>query len=64
MTLVWHGVNDRHYLHHFVASGIRWAELDVRRDPIGRLMLRHDSFTDRPWGRDEDLLSLRDCVEF
>lgn len=63
VTLVWHGVNDRHNLQHFVASEIRWAELDVRRDPLGRLVLRHDSFAEFPWARDENLLSFRDCVE-
>jgi hypothetical protein len=56
-------VNDRHNLRHFVASDVRWAELDVRRDPFGRLVLRHDSFTDAPWSRGEELLLLRDCLE-
>jgi len=63
VALVWHGVNDRHNLHHFVASDVRWAEIDVRRDPAGRLVLRHDSFTDTPWTRGEELLALHDCLE-
>jgi hypothetical protein len=63
VTLVWHGVNDRHNLRQFVASEVRWAELDVRRDPVGRLVLRHDSFFDSPWTRDEELASLRDYHE-
>ena len=63
VTLVWHGVNDRHNLRQFVASDVRWAELDVRRDPVGRLVLRHDSFVDSPWMRDEELASLRDYLK-
>lgn len=63
VTLVWHGVNDRHNLGQFMASEIRWAEVDVRRDPVGRLVLRHDSFLETPWRRDEELLSLRDCLQ-
>jgi hypothetical protein len=63
VTLVWHGVNDLHNLRQFVASDVRWAELDVRRDPVGRLVLRHDSFVDSPWTRDEELASFRDYLE-
>jgi phosphoglycolate phosphatase-like HAD superfamily hydrolase len=63
VTLVWHGVNDRHNLRQFVASEVRWAELDVRRDPLGRLVLRHDSFAATPWTREEELMPLRDCLE-
>jgi phosphoglycolate phosphatase-like HAD superfamily hydrolase len=63
VTFVWHGVNDLHNLRQFVASDIRWAELDVRRDPLGRLVLRHDSFAEFPWTREADLLSFRDCLE-
>jgi hypothetical protein len=44
VELVWHGVNDRANLRHFLASPVRWGECDVRRDPRGRLALRHDSF--------------------
>jgi len=63
VTLAWHGVNGRHNLQRFLASEVRWAEIDVRRDPIGRLVLRHDSFRDTPWTRDEQLLTLEDCLE-
>jgi hypothetical protein len=42
VELVWHGVNDRANLRHFLASPVRWGECDVRRDPDGRLALRHD----------------------
>lgn len=63
VTLVWHGVNDPHNLRQFAASEILWAELDVRRDPMGRLVLRHDAFPTSPWDRDEEITLLRDCLE-
>src|SRR5262245_37118576 len=44
VELVWHGVNDQVNLRHFLASPVRWGECDVRRDPQGRLALRHDHF--------------------
>jgi hypothetical protein len=44
VELVWHGVNDRANLRHFLASPVQWGECDVRRDPRGRLALRHDPF--------------------
>ena len=44
VELVWHGVNDRANLRHFLASPVRWGECDVRRDGRGRLVLRHDAF--------------------
>jgi hypothetical protein len=53
VELVWHGVNDEENLRQFLASGITWAEVDVRRDPLGRLVLRHDGFDERPWSRTE-----------
>lgn len=46
VELVWHGVNDRANLRHFLASPVRWGECDIRRDPQGRLALRHDPFGD------------------
>ena len=63
VTLAWHGVNGTHNLRQFSASEIRWAELDVRRDPLGELVLRHDSFVETPWRRGEELMLLRDCLE-
>ena len=40
-------------LRQFLASPVRWGELDVRCDPGGRLVLRHDAFegVDGPAGR-------------
>ncbi len=63
VTLVWHGVNDEYNLRQFLASEIAWAEVDVRRDPFDRLVLRHDSFLESPWARGEPLLPLRECLE-
>jgi hypothetical protein len=63
VTLVWHGVNDDDNLHQFLASQVSWGECDVRRDPTGRLVLRHDSFEATPWTRDERLLPLATAVD-
>jgi hypothetical protein len=62
VQLVWHGVNDRENLREYLCSGIRWAEVDVRMDPIGRLILRHDAFTDLAWGRHEAPLGFVECL--
>jgi hypothetical protein len=53
VELVWHGVNDRTNLRHFLASPVRWGECDLRRDPEGRLALRHDPFGGVPGDRSE-----------
>ena len=37
-------MNDEANLRQFLASGVHWAEVDIRRDPSGRFVLRHDSF--------------------
>ena len=63
VELVWHGVNDQENLRQFLGSGINWAELDIRRDPIGRLVLRHDGFDERPWNRDEHLMPARKTID-
>jgi phosphoglycolate phosphatase-like HAD superfamily hydrolase len=61
VELVWHGVNDHANLRHFLASPVRWGEGDVRRDPQGRLALRHDPFGepsgDAPDAPDHPLLA-------
>jgi phosphoglycolate phosphatase-like HAD superfamily hydrolase len=62
LTLVWHGVNDEDNLRQFLSSPVTWAECDVRRDPRGRLVLRHDSFEETPWSRHEQLLALSTAV--
>ena len=48
VAFVWHGVNDRLNLERFLASDVRWAEVDVRHDPVGRLVLRHDGYDESP----------------
>lgn len=57
VQLVWHGVNDPANLEQFIASGVLWAEIDVRDDPSGKLILRHDSFDTTPAMPDEEWLS-------
>jgi phosphoglycolate phosphatase-like HAD superfamily hydrolase len=63
VELVWHGVNDAENLQQFLDSGITWAEVDLRCDPIGRLVLRHDGFDERPWSRDECVTLARPSIE-
>lgn len=57
VDLVWHGVNDDENLQQFLRSGINWAEVDVRFDPVGRLVARHDGYDERAWNRDEPSIS-------
>jgi hypothetical protein len=59
VALVWHGVNDPINLRQFLASPIRWAELDVNLDPTGEaLILRHDTFVERALVEGERWLTL------
>jgi len=59
IQLVWHGVNDQANLKQFLTSPIRWAECDVQPDPSGsELILRHDTFAERPLFPGEEWLSL------
>jgi hypothetical protein len=53
VQLVWHGVNDEANLREFLFSRVAWGECDLRRDPRQRLVLRHDSFEQTPWTRNE-----------
>jgi hypothetical protein len=62
VQLVWHGVNDEANVRQFLGSRVQWAECDVRRDPLGRLVLRHDSFATTPWSRTEPVLFLDDLL--
>jgi hypothetical protein len=55
-------VNDEVNLERFLASDVGWAEVDVRRDPFGRLVLRHDAFDVTLWQRDEPLLLASDAL--
>jgi hypothetical protein len=62
VQFVWHGVNDEANLRQFLASGVHWAECDIRQDPLGRLVLRHDSFEETPWHRAEQPFRLEACL--
>lgn len=63
VQLVWHGVNDDANLRQFLASPVRWGELDVRCDPDGRLVLRHDAFDPAgPESDPEDLLAVGEAL--
>lgn len=42
VQLVWHGVNDSANLRQFLASTVRWGEMDIRSDLHGELVLHHD----------------------
>jgi beta-phosphoglucomutase-like phosphatase (HAD superfamily) len=59
---VWHGVNDRENLRQFLASEVRWAECDVRADPVGRLVARHDGFEERPWWPEDPAMPLQEWL--
>jgi phosphoglycolate phosphatase-like HAD superfamily hydrolase len=62
VQLVWHGVNDPANLKQFIASGVYWAEIDVRDDPSGEFILRHDSFETTPALPDEEWLIYDNAV--
>lgn len=63
VEFIWHGVNDEANLRQFLSSDVRWAECDVRLDPLDRLVLRHDSFERTPWTRSEHPFLLDRCLE-
>lgn len=64
VQLAWHGVNDEANLRQFLASDVRWAEVDVRLDPAGReAILRHDSFAKTPLAADEKWLTLDEALK-
>jgi hypothetical protein len=62
VQLVWQAVDDRASLEAFLGSTIQWAECNVRRDPLGRAVLRAESFAARPWHRDEQELPLDEAL--
>ncbi len=63
VQLVWHGLNDDINIRQYLASEIEWAEFDVRADPEGRLIVRHDSFEETPVAPDEEFLLLEDILK-
>ncbi len=62
VQLVWHGVNYPANLRQFIGSEVFWAEIDVRDDPSGELILRHDSFETTPALRDEKWLTFDEAI--
>lgn len=62
VQLVWHGVNDPANLRQFIASEVFWAEIDVRHDPSGKLVLRHDSFETTPALPNEEWLIYDEAI--
>ncbi|NOX62776.1 MAG: DUF2181 domain-containing protein [Chloroflexi bacterium] len=64
VQLAWHGVNDHANLRQFLASEIRWAEVDVRFDPSRQeVILRHDSFEEAPVTEEERWLTLAEALD-
>jgi phosphoglycolate phosphatase-like HAD superfamily hydrolase len=62
IQFVWHGVNDRANLAYFLASQVRWGELDVRRHPhTDELVLQHDPF-EFDDVRSPHLMTLDECL--
>ncbi len=62
VQLVWHGLNDDTNFRQYLASDVEWAEFDVRSDPEGRLIVRHDSFEETPVEPGEEFLPLEDIL--
>jgi hypothetical protein len=62
VQLVWQGVHDRSSLEAFLRSTIRWGACSLRCDPLGRLVVRGDSFEGRPWRREEEELHFERCL--
>ncbi|MFQ5944421.1 MAG: FAM151A/B family protein [Anaerolineales bacterium] len=64
VQLAWHGVNDEANLRQFLASDVRWAEVDVILDPAGsELVLRHDSFENTPVAPGERWVTLESVLK-
>jgi phosphoglycolate phosphatase-like HAD superfamily hydrolase len=62
VQLVWHGIDSHPSMRRFLQSEVQWAECDVRRDPIGRIVLRRRPFEEAPWEEGEDLVTLEECL--
>jgi hypothetical protein len=55
----WHGLNDEENVRQFLASSVNWGECDVQADATGeRIILRHDTFRERPPAPGEQWLTL------
>ena len=63
IQLVWHGVNQPQRFVRFIESGIRWAELDVHREPAtGRVLVRDRPLSEEDPVRGEAFLPLKTCL--
>lgn len=64
IQLIRAGVNDRKSLRNFLASGRKWAELDVRLNTVDdSLILRKHSFEKIPLSARENLFTLDECLD-
>jgi len=64
VQLAWHGVNDEANLRQFLASDVRWAEVDVLLDPVHwSVILRHDSFTVIPMAPNEEWITMAEVLD-
>lgn len=62
VQLVWHGVNDPANLRQFLASPVRWGEVDVRLDAHHQIVLQHDdagTLSERRLQLDDGLAAFR-----
>jgi phosphoglycolate phosphatase-like HAD superfamily hydrolase len=63
IQFVWRDVGPSDRWERFLASNVRWGELDVRRDPMtGDLVVRRDDFVTTPALPGEVVLPLADCL--
>lgn len=63
VQLVWHGVNDPANLRQFLASPVRWGEVDVRYDARHDLVLQHDASDAPSITSPASRLLLGDCLD-
>lgn len=63
VRFVYRGVEAAGGLERFLAAEIEWAEVDVRFDPRWQLVARREDFEQRPWSRDEALMTLPRLLE-
>jgi len=61
VQLVWQGVESES-LGAFLDSTVQWGQCGLRRDPLGRVVVRRDSFAERPWRREEESQLFEPCL--
>jgi hypothetical protein len=62
VQLVWQGVDDGASLAAFLGSTVHWGACTLRRDPLGRVVLRRRSFEEESWRRESEDVLLEDCL--